>query len=87
MPRSPVRDPHAGARRYLTEVHERYGLPVWLTEFSCGDGAAGRPTADHLAYMKLVVPRLEAAPHVCVRRCPLADPHTRARMSRVPGCA
>ena len=24
---------------YLRQLHERYGYPVWLTEFSCGDGA------------------------------------------------
>ena len=24
---------------YLKQLHERYGYKVWLTEFSCGDGA------------------------------------------------
>ena len=33
---------------YLSAVHDRYKMPVWLTEFSCGDGAANKPTADHL---------------------------------------
>lgn len=49
---------------YLKELHERYGLPVWLTEFSCGDGAQNRPNADQLAFMKVVVPMLDAAPFV-----------------------
>lgn len=49
---------------YLQDVYQRYGYPVWLTEFSCGDGSQGRPTKDHLAYMKAVVPLLDAAPYV-----------------------
>jgi hypothetical protein len=49
---------------YLDKVHARYGYPVWLTEFSCGDGAQGKPTSAHLAYMKEVIPLLDAAPHV-----------------------
>lgn len=55
---------------YLRTVHERYTdadgqpLPVWLTEFSCGDGAQNRPEADHVAYMKAVIPLLDAAPYV-----------------------
>ena len=55
---------------YLEDVHKRYTasdgtrLPVWLTEFSCGDGAANKPTADHLKYMKEVVPLLDRAPFV-----------------------
>lgn len=46
---------------YLKTIHERYGHPVWLTEFSCGDGAQGRPTPDHLAYMTKVLPLLDQA--------------------------
>ena len=34
----------------------RYGYPVWLTEFSCGDGASGRPTKDHVEFMRAVLP-------------------------------
>ena len=49
---------------YLQSLHERYSLPIWMTEFSCGDGAAKRPTKDHLAYMKEIVPMLDAAPFV-----------------------
>jgi hypothetical protein len=49
---------------YLASVHARYKMPVWLTEFSCGDGAAARPTADHVAYMREVFPLLDAAPFV-----------------------
>jgi hypothetical protein len=49
---------------YLQQVHDRYKMPVWLTEFSCGDGAQNKPMADHLAYMKAVFPLLDAADYV-----------------------
>ena len=49
---------------YLSDIHDRYKLPVWLTEFSCGDGAQAKPMADHLAYMKAVFPLLDAADYV-----------------------
>lgn len=49
---------------YLQKLHERYGYPVWLTEFSCGDHAQGRPTEAHLSFMREVIPMLDAAPFV-----------------------
>ena len=50
---------------YLKDMHTRYNnLPIWLTEFSCGDGAQNRPTADHLKYMREIIPLLDAAPYV-----------------------
>lgn len=49
---------------YLQRLHDRYKLPVWLTEFSCGDGAAKRPEKDHLAFMQAVLPKLDAAAFV-----------------------
>ena len=49
---------------YLQEVSARYNLPVWLTEFSCGDHAAGKPMSEHLTYMRSVVPLLDAADFV-----------------------
>lgn len=50
--------------KYIEEIYSKYGHPVWLTEFSCGDGAQGKPTADHLKFMKAIVPLLDASPHV-----------------------
>ena len=44
---------------YLKELYETFKLPVWLTEFSCGDHAAGRPTADHITYMRAILPLLD----------------------------
>lgn len=35
-----------------------------MTEFSCGDGAQHSPTKDHIAFMKAIVPLLDAAPFV-----------------------
>jgi hypothetical protein len=49
---------------YVEGLYNRFKLPVWLTEWACGDGAAGRPAARHLAYMKAAVPLLDASPAV-----------------------
>lgn len=49
---------------YLKSLHERYGYPVWLTEFSCGDHAQGKPTSDHVHFMREVLPLLDAADYV-----------------------
>lgn len=38
--------------------------PLCAAEFSCGDGAQGKPMSAHLAYMKEVLPLLDAAPFV-----------------------
>ena len=46
---------------FLRQLHERYGLPIWLTEFSCPRTTS---VARILNYMKGVLPRLEAAPFV-----------------------
>lgn len=49
---------------YLQQVYSTFQLPVWLTEFSCGDGSQRRPTSDQLTYMKSILPLLDAAPYV-----------------------
>ena len=49
---------------FLTELHARYQLPIWLTEFNCGDGGANASAARHLAYMKEALPILESLPFV-----------------------
>ena len=55
---------------YLQSMHLRYKdadgvpLPIWLTEFSCGDGASNKPEADHLKFMKEIIPMLDAASYV-----------------------
>lgn len=50
--------------KYLEFLYKRYGLKIWLTEFSCGDSAQGKPTSAHLAYMRQIVPLLDASPFV-----------------------
>ena len=49
---------------YLKSLYDRYGYKVWLTEFSCGDGAEQRSTAEHIAFMKAILPLLDAAEYV-----------------------
>jgi len=51
------------ALEFALEGYEAYGLPVWLTEFSCLDQAdISMPVQD--AYMREAVPILEADPQV-----------------------
>ncbi len=49
---------------YLTFMNARYGLPIWLTEFSCGDGKEMSPMSAQLSFMALILPMLDAAPFV-----------------------
>jgi hypothetical protein len=49
---------------YLKQLHDKYGHKLWLTEFSCGDGAQARPTSDHVTFMRNVLPLLDAADYV-----------------------
>ena len=55
--------------RFLDGAHASFGLPLWLTEFNCGDGASPQPYANqtaenHLRFLKAALPKLEAAAHV-----------------------
>jgi len=49
---------------YLRFLNLRYGLPVWLTEFSCGDGKEDSPMSAQLSFMQLILPMLEDAPFI-----------------------
>ncbi len=49
---------------YAKGLYDTWGFPVILSEFSCGDGAQGRPTSDQVAFMKQVIPALDAAPYI-----------------------
>ena len=42
----------------------KYGKPLWVTEFNCGDGAANASAARHLGYMREALPFLDADPRV-----------------------
>lgn len=56
--------PPCRARGALTAKHVTVPRRVWMTEFSCGDHAAGRPTSDHLKFMQEILPMLDAADYV-----------------------
>ena len=49
---------------YLRFLNLRYALPIWLTEFSCGDGKEDAPMSAQLSFMQLIFPLLDAAPFV-----------------------
>jgi hypothetical protein len=48
-------------KAYLTNVHNLYGLPIWITEFNANPY---RSTATNLAFMKLALPYLETLDYV-----------------------
>ena len=52
---------------YLTAVHERYGKPIWLTEFALRkfkDNAVTATVAEQQAFMTKVLPMLDGLPFV-----------------------
>jgi hypothetical protein len=65
---NPVANPNPTAlqvfnrfKTYLTNVHNLYGLPIWITEFNANPN---RNTAINLAFMELALPYLESLPYV-----------------------
>lgn len=48
-------------KTYLTNVHNLYGLPIWITEFNANPY---RSNAVQLAFMKLALPYLETLSYV-----------------------
>jgi len=71
----------ANLKTYVEEMYGRYGLPIWLTEFNCGDGGANASSADHLAFMQDALPYLEKAPEI--ERYSWMS----GRNTQVPGCS
>lgn len=64
------------------EGFEQFGVPIWLTEFSCnGDASA----AEQEAYMRAAVPYLEANPHVLRYSWFSADPIPNAKLVAADG--
>ena len=49
---------------YLSDMHQRYHLPIWMTEFACGDHSDHRSLADQLSFARALLPKLEAASFV-----------------------
>ena len=61
---SPNADPQQVFNRfknYLQNVHNLYGLPIWITEFNANPNRTG---AVNLAFMKLALPYLETLDYV-----------------------
>lgn len=58
-------DPKAAAEQlkaHLTRVHERYGKPIWLTEFALSNWKTPASPQQQQAFIKEVVPILERLP-------------------------
>nr|WP_306455430.1 glycosyl hydrolase [Winogradskyella forsetii] len=61
---SPNADPQAVFNRfvtYLENVHNLYGLPIWITEFNANPN---RSTATNYGFMQLALPYLESLDYV-----------------------
>ncbi|MFK8058621.1 MAG: glycosyl hydrolase [Polaribacter sp.] len=48
-------------KQYLKDVHDEYGLPIWITEFNANPN---RSTATNYAFMQLALPYLETLDYV-----------------------
>merc|ERR1712037_887785 len=51
-------------RDTLSHYRAKFGLPVWLVEFNCGNGWWDCPNEQHHEYMKETLPMLEEMPWV-----------------------
>eukprot|EP00047_Mylnosiga_fluctuans_P007808 m.255607 g.255607 ORF g.255607 m.255607 type:complete len:141 (+) comp19623_c0_seq1:99-521(+) len=49
---------------YLRSVYVAFRLPIWLTEFACGLPSQGRSVAEQEAYMRALVPVLDATSYI-----------------------
>ncbi|CAM9829561.1 unnamed protein product, partial [Chrysoparadoxa australica] len=45
-------------------AYQQFGLPIWLTEFSCADDPGLADAAGQLTYMQETLPYLEANPNI-----------------------
>jgi hypothetical protein len=60
-------DPAAAADamvKSLQHLHEKYGKPLWITEWGLPPWGHPATAADNLAFMQAMLPRLEALPYV-----------------------
>ena len=51
-------------RDKMSHIRQKFGLPIWLTEFNCGNGYWQCPRQQHEDYIKAMVPILEEHPWV-----------------------
>lgn len=64
------------------EGFEQFGLPIWLTEFSCDPSASA---AQQESYMREAIPYLEGNPHVFRYAWFSADPIPKAKLMNGDG--
>jgi len=50
----------AAALRASLNAWAAFGKPLWVTEFNCGNGARNASAAEHLAWLRVALPLLEA---------------------------
>ena len=74
-------DCNAAGLKASLDKWAKYNKPLWVSEFNCGDGAKNATAAEHLAYMKIALPILDA--DVRVERYAWMS----ARDYKVPGAA
>ena len=48
------------ALKAAIETWSVFGKPVWFTELNCGDGMRNATAREHLAYMDIALPILDA---------------------------
>ena len=51
-------------RDLMSHYKQKFGLPIWLTEFNCGNGWWDCPDPQHYQYMQDTLPMLEEMPWV-----------------------
>jgi hypothetical protein len=50
----------ASALKASLDTWSKYGKKLWVSEFNCGDGMKNATAAEHLSYMKIALPILDA---------------------------
>lgn len=63
------------------DAWSKYGKPLWVTEFNCGDDEANATAKQHLEWMRIALPLLDADDRV-ERYAWMSG-----RDTKVPGCA
>jgi len=51
-------------RDILSHIKSKFNLPIWLTEFNCGNGYWKCPQNEHEEFMPKILPILEEMPWV-----------------------
>ncbi|EHY57346.1 hypothetical protein HRR83_002833 [Exophiala dermatitidis] len=52
-------------RQFLEDMHQTYGLPVWLNEFACSKMGEGETTVDEVCgFLREALPWLDACPWI-----------------------